>query len=211
METSATSALPEYDSSVISFSQEIVELIRQDLKSFEFSSTLETESWKRQLPAPLNAMDNYPALRAILRQRGTNHFWSVVSALFGTSFVVFDKRPILTAEDILLIKNDYPDLIDNITPHLIPGYILRASGRSVDIINNAHPLYINNGDPRPIANINPPDGIKDKFFYVYIFYNRPANELTQERVGEIRKGIRDLINHFAPVGREISEMVNIFS
>jgi hypothetical protein len=211
METTAKGSLPDYSSPVINFSQEIVDLVRADLKSFEFSQTLETESWKSGLPEPLNTMENYPALRALLRQRGTNHFWTVISALMGVSFIIFDHRPVLTAEEILIIKNDYPDLIDNLNPKIIPGYILRASGRSVNLINNINPLLINNGDPDLISNINPPDGIKDRFFYVYIFYNKAADEITQTEVAEIREKVRNIVMYFAPVGREISEMVNIFS
>ena len=134
--TTGLNALPGYNSKIIDFAQNVVEEIRKDIKEFPFGDTLDVEHWRKTLPAPLDKLDNYPALRSVLRYKGTGRFWLVVSAMYGVPFYVFDWRKVLTPEEALVIKNDYPDLINNIDPALIPGYIQGYTEFRNFIINN---------------------------------------------------------------------------
>ena len=203
-------ALPDYDSALINFAQSVVEEIRTDLKEYEFCSTLGTEDWQKQLPAPLNTLENYPALRSILRYKGTGRFWMVLSAIYGVPFYVFDWRKVLTPEEALVIKNDYPDLINNIDPKLIPGYVLGYSEFRNFIINNISPRVINNIDPDFISNIKPPEGYQNNSYFIYIFFPETLSFYEQTKIGQIRKDIRRLVEYFLPGDREIAEIVNIF-
>ena len=209
-ETTARRALPSYNSPVISATQDAIEQMRQDIKEFEFNQTLDTDAWRRTLPAPLNTLGNYPALRSLLRSRATSQFWLVVSAIYGVPFIVSDSRRNLTSAEILVIKNDFPDLINNIDPQLIPGYILAVTGTQSLIIDNVEPRKINNVDPDVVANLRPPPGIQSMYYYIYIFFPEPLQDYEQGQIGTIRREIRDLVEFFMPTGREISEVVNIF-
>lgn len=208
--TTGNNALPSYESTLINFSQDVVEQIRQDLKQNSFNDTLESVVWRKTLPAPLNTLNNYPALRSILRYKGTTRFWLVLSAMYGVPFYIFDHRKVLTAEEALVIKNDYPDLINNISPQLIPGYILGYSDYRNFYVNNESPRLIDNESPDDISNIVPPDGFQDNYYYVYIFFPKSLGNYTQAQIGTIRKDIRKLIEFFTPPDREISSIVNIF-
>ena len=208
--TTGQNALPDYNSPIVSLAQDVVEVIRTDLKEFPFGSTLDVEHWRETLPAPLDKLDNYPALRSVLRYKGTGRFWLVLSAMYGVPFYVFDWRKILTAEEALVIKNDYPDLINNIDPKLIPGYVQGYTEFRNFIINNKNPRLINNIEPETVSNVIPPEGYQNNYYYVYIFYPKSLRNYTQEQVGTIRKDIRKLAEYFLPADREISDLTNIF-
>jgi hypothetical protein len=208
--TTGFNALPDYNSTIVRFSQDVVEQIRLDLKENEFNNSLDSKVWRSTLPYPLNTMDNYPALRSLLRYKGTSRFWLVLSSMYGVPFYVFDHRKVLSVEEALLIKNEYPDLINNISPYLIPGYILGYTEYRNYFVNNVKPRLINNEEPDTVANTRPPEGYQDNYYYVYIFFPKALSKYTQEEVGTIRKDIRKLVEYFCPPDKEISNMVNIF-
>lgn len=209
MRVTAVSAIPEYYAPVFPMVQDVIDTMISDIEESKFNESKDSEQFRKSLPKLLKNLP-YNVLKSLLRKRDTEQFWNIVSSVSPETFVVLDStdQPIYPYQ--ILIKNNNPDLINNLFPRLIPGYIPENYGLTYNLVNNLRPALINNITPELLGNPKEMTIQNSKFVDVYVTFGDQAHLYTQEQVIEIRKDILEVVTRYIPTNRVVRRVINIF-